>query len=80
MIMNLVANTQSLINTMNAITAASATCDLNSILQSSGKIFRYLTQFQSVAAASQFSESSYDERILNFIQSSLIGKAIINTF
>jgi len=43
MVMNMVTNTQNLINAMNAISTAETTCDLNTLYYNIGKIARYLT-------------------------------------
>eukprot|EP00347_Sterkiella_histriomuscorum_P007989 403346794 len=50
MVMNLVANTQSLINVMNQVTAADNNCDLKLLYYNVGRIVRYVTQFDPITA------------------------------
>lgn len=49
--MNLVTNTQSLINVMNSVTAADTNCDLNTLYYNIGRIVRYILVFSPVTSA-----------------------------
>ncbi|CDW80598.1 UNKNOWN [Stylonychia lemnae] len=63
-VMNLVSNTQNLINVMNSITAADTNCDLLKLYNDIGKIIRYVTKVDPVSASS-FDDTSFLSKLDN---------------